>query len=111
MITNFYNLTIASGASLSNIISIRRTETVIGVEIPSDWTSAPLSFLASVSTTPKTVVKDGTEYTASGTGSFNSIDPITLLGAKSLQVRSGTSVTPVNQIGPKTIVVITGEFD
>ena len=111
-ITNAYNLTIASGASLSNSVQIKRQEVVVALMFPTLWTAAPVTLQASFDTTLRNVYKDGSEFTRSGAGAsqYNVLDPALLIGANWIAVRSGNLGAAVAQADVRTLVLITAEL-
>ena len=83
--------------------------TVVGILMPAAWTAASLTFLAgAVSGSLASVYdKDGNEYTVTADASqYIIIPPADLVGAKYLQVRSGTSGTPVAQTADRTLTLV-----
>lgn len=113
-IKNIKTVTIANGESLSDAVSLGNKETIVAVELPSTYDQSPLTFLATGQndlTLLKSVYVDGVEYTVSGIqNTFQALNPANILGSRLLQLRSGTSATPVNQSGARTIVLITAEL-
>jgi hypothetical protein len=103
-------VTIANGQSVSGSIDLER-ETLAGVLIPAAWTAAGISFLASPDGVTFGPVKDenGSEISLSAlsAGDFVSLPPTKLFGARFLQVRSGTSGTPVAQGADRVLTLIT----
>jgi hypothetical protein len=81
-----------------------------GIEMPAAWTAAALTFKASDDGVDFYDVYDdaGTELSVTVAASrfvlFTS--PVKLLAARYLQVRSGTTGTPVNQGAERTIKLI-----
>lgn len=105
------NAVIASGASLSGTIDLdagRRT--LVGIQMPSAWTAASLTF--AVSHDGETFVPlwfNGAEYTLTQVAASrgHSLEPTALAGWPFVRIRSGTSGTPVNQGAERTIKALT----
>lgn len=105
---------IASGTALSPEIDIGN-KSLVGLLIPTNWTTAGLSFQVS----PDAGVTFGEVTTVAGTpyaiGSvtggtlayYVAIDPTTLVGAMAFKVRSGTQAAPVNQAATVTLQLVT----
>lgn len=90
---------IAAGASLSNAVTV--SGTVVGIELPSTWVPALLSFAASPDggATYNAVFSAGVEVTVPNTApNYNVVDPNTVPSGVPIKVRSGTVGAPVNQI-------------
>jgi hypothetical protein len=101
-------VTIANGASLSNEVDLE-TKTLIAIDMPSSWTTANLTLQASVDNSTWDNVFDslGTEVTILAAASrFILLNPADFVSVRYLKVRSGTSGTPVNQGGARTITLI-----
>jgi len=106
---------IASGEALSGVVSTRgeydppATFQVIGLQFPSSWTAADVSF--SVSADGSTFVPlfwNGNEYVVGAAASTGvSLEPSALAGWPFVKVRSGTSGSPVNQAAERTVLVVT----
>ena len=100
---------IANGASLSSEVDLNGL-VCIGIEMPADWTAAALTFQGSnTSGALLNVYSDGgTEYSKTVAASraiyLETVNP--LLPWRYIAVRSGTSGTPVNQGGARTIKLI-----
>lgn len=103
---------IASGESLSNAINISENETVLGIQVPSTWTSAGITFEASYDRSNfYPYAFDNAEYTITvAANQHYEISIGKLLTARAIKVRSGTSVSPVNQTASRTIYVLTVEL-
>lgn len=111
-----YTVTIADTASLSGAVDVRQC-VVVGLALPSTWTSADITFANSVTaaggdavgTYNPVLIPAGTEYTLEGSGltsKFYSIPPADLAGLSFVKVRSGTSASPVAQSGAQSIVLV-----
>jgi hypothetical protein len=101
-------VTIANGASLSNEVDLE-TKTLIAIDMPASWTAANLTLQASVDNSTWDNVFDslGTEVTITAAASrFILLNPADFVSVRYLKVRSGTSGTPVNQGGARTITLI-----
>jgi hypothetical protein len=105
---------IAAGQSLSAEVDIG-TKSLVGLLIPTNWTTAGLSFQVSPdggATWGELTVVGGTPYAiGSVTGGtlayYVAIDPTTLVGAMALKVRSGTQAAPVAQTNTVNLQLIT----
>jgi hypothetical protein len=106
-------VTIPSGTALSNAADLRFTD-LVGVNMPSGWDDAALTFAVS---------EDGTTYRslADSTGEYTVLAPaanqhvilsaLDMIGIRFIQVRSGASATPVNQTADRVIELVTRELD
>jgi hypothetical protein len=97
--------TIASGAALSDGHKMYGGD-LVGIQMPSAWTTANLTLQASVDGSTYQNVEDdgGTEVTITAQASvFIGLDPKLLEGATHLKIRSGTSGTAVNQAAERVI--------
>ena len=101
-------VTIANGASLSDAADIE-AKTLIAIDMPASWTTANLTLQASIDNSTWDNVFDslGTEVTISAAASrFILLNPADFVSVRYLKVRSGTSGTPVNQGGARTITLV-----
>ena len=101
-------VTIANGASLSNAADIE-AKTLIAIDMPSSWTTANLTLQASIDNSTWDNVFDslGTEVTITAAASrFILLNPADYVSVRYLKIRSGTSGTPVNQGGARTITLV-----
>jgi hypothetical protein len=106
--------TITSGQSLSAEVDIG-TKSLVGLLIPTNWTTAGLSFQVSPdggTTWGELTTVAGTPYAiGSLTGGtlayFVAVDPTTLRGALALKIRSGTQAAPVAQSNTVNLQLIT----
>jgi len=104
--------TIANGAALSGAVDLKGRQ-IIGLITPAGWTSAAVTF--SVSYDGSTYVdlfdKDGevslTDSTVIGADRMVALDPVRLLGARYVKVRSGTAASPTNQGAERVFSVLT----
>lgn len=104
---------IAAGQSLSAEIDIG-SKSLVGLQVPSNWTTAGLSFQVSVdggTTWNELTTAAGTPFAigslTGGTARYAAIDPATLRGAQALKIRSGTKAVPVNQANLVTLQFVT----
>lgn len=109
--------TIASGASVSGTIDLGSTR-LFAIQMPSGWTAAGLTFLAATvaadapncnGATFSSIYDDtGTEVAATVAASQYIVMsvPGKWLGVRCLQIRSGTSGTPVNQAASRTLSIV-----
>lgn len=100
---------IASGESLSapNALGTFR---LVGLIMPASWTSANLTFQISVDRENFSNFYDdlGTEVTVTAAASrYIALDPALFAGCLAIKIRSGTSGSPVNQGGDRTISLVT----
>jgi hypothetical protein len=100
---------IAEGQSLSGTVFGHRLA-LIGVEMPSEWTAAPLSFqLAPTESGPWRDLWDwaGNEFVlVVDANRFVPFDPRAALMVEWLRVRSGSSALPVAQAADREIVLV-----
>lgn len=101
--------TIASGQSLSGTITL--TGEVTAILMPAAWTSAVLSFQASIDGTNffNMFTEGGSELTViAGASQFVTLSNTNgFRGVRSIRIRSGTSAAPVNQGAARTMTVRT----
>lgn len=115
----YQDVTILSGASLSEEVDVRHFQ-IVAIQMPTSWTTAALTFQArpgAADVTPKAnetlqnVYDDaGTEVSVAAaddryialTGA--KLDALTSVGA--LKIRSGTAGSPVNQDADRTLVLV-----
>src|SRR5579862_8527110 len=105
---------IASGQSSSAEVDIGG-KSLVGIQIPANWTTAGLSFQASIdggTTWGEVTTVAGTPYAVGSlTGGtltyFVAIDPTTLRGAQAIRIRSGTQASPVNQANAVSLTLVT----
>lgn len=100
---------IANGTSLSSAIDLGAA-TLFGVQMPSSWTTANLTFQASTDGVTYANLYDstGTEVAVTaGASQFIVLStPAQWIGIRYLKVRSGTSGTAVNQVADRTIQIV-----
>ena len=100
--------TIANGASLSDSQQIDEAM-LVGLKLPGTWTTANLTLQAAgedaESTFCNVYEQDGTEVEINAAASrYVALEPVKFAGMKHIKIRSGTSGTPVNQGGARSIV-------
>lgn len=102
--------TIANGASLSDAVDLN-TGALFGIVMPSDWTAASLTFQVTFDGTTFVNLYDtaGNEitWTAAVSQYLQDAAPAKWFGVRAVKVRSGTSGTPVNQGGARSLTLIT----
>ena len=113
-VTNLKLVTIESGQSVSNVITLSEYETIVSLEVPSTFTTAPLTFRVTSQLNSANVAdlyKDNIEFSVSGLASRKIVlDPLNFLGARRIQIRSGTSSSAVNQTGTRELILTTVEM-
>jgi hypothetical protein len=109
--------TIANAASLSAEVDLGLGRSLVGIIVPSTWTTAVLSFAASPTsggTFYPLYNAAGSEVVtgsiAGGTAVWVALDPADFAGVRYLKVRSGTNAAPVNQAGADTLTLITRQL-
>lgn len=110
------NVTIASGASLSDSINFNgRSDSLAGLRLfgivmPAAWTAANLTFQASYDNGATWVDwvdnKGNAHYITPVAGTGTPIDPTVFAAVPMLRFRSGTAAVPVNQAADRTITLI-----
>ncbi len=104
-----YNVKIAAGQSVSGGQDLQR-QTLVGIYVPSGWTSASLTLQASPDGTNWSDIKTfaGDEYEiVAGTGAcYVPLVQIELQGVAWIRVRSGTAAVPVNQVAERDITLV-----
>lgn len=104
----WFDVTIASGQSLSSSVGIGKACTPVALRMPDEWTAANITFLASPnSSTPVSLYDGGTEVqVTAAAGRYITLDAAVFFSVRVLQLRSGTAGTPVNQAASRTIRVV-----
>lgn len=104
------SVTIADGASLSNAFDLTPTNRLVGVELPSGWTTQSITFQVSLDGTTYVSAydADGNEIVipsavASRFYGLSAAQQVALYGARYVKVRSGTTASPQNQAGGDVI--------
>lgn len=109
---DYVTVQIAAGQSLSGEVDIG-SKSLVGIVFPSNWTTASLSFQASIDSSAFGELLDQTATAISvssvtgGALTVIAIDPAKLRGITALKVRSGTSGVAVNQVNLVTLTLIT----
>lgn len=103
--------TILSGASLSDAITVDG-ECVLGIELPSAWTSASITFLVDLGSGTLCSLHDYTgEFTVAtpptAAVSMVRLPPDLFYGVTRIQIRSGTRASAVNQGADRSLKVWT----
>ena len=108
-----FDVAIASGASQSGAVALGAA-IPIGIEMPSVWTAADLTLLASIDDVNfSPVYNDGGEeltITVGGAARYIALDQSYFVGFASIKLRSGTFDAPVNQGGARTLKLVTKAF-
>lgn len=113
---DYLTATIASGAALSGAVGLG-DKSLVGIQMPSSWTTADLTFQASPDggvTWDELNVTDFTSADAVAAVQVHSpaasqriaFDPKYFRGVNNIKVRSGTSASPVNQSGGAVLTLI-----
>lgn len=106
IIANGASVTATGGDANTGIIDLTK-KSLVGIQIPSGWTTANITFLGSTDggATFNDLYDDaGTERSVGATASRTiTLDPTKFMGCTHLKIRSGTSGTPVNQGASRTI--------
>ncbi len=104
------DLVIPSGAALSNEVPLMG-KVIIGLQMPAAWDAANLTFLSgAVAGALGNVYDESAELTVqTAAGRFHALSADKWGGFRRIQLRSGTSATPVNQTAARTITVIVRE--
>lgn len=100
---------ITSGESQSGVVDLE-AYVLCGIHMPSAWTTADITFLAGYENEDggtdylPVYDADGNELTVDAAASRHIvIAPAAFAGARWIKLRSGTSGTPVNQAGTRTL--------
>ena len=108
-VANFsVSVTIANGASLCTLPAIVNNASLVGIQMPGSWTTANLTFQGSGDgvTYQNAFDNNGVEVQVVAASSVYIPIPPTLLPAiYALNVRSGTSGSPVTQGAARTLVL------
>ncbi len=107
-------VTILSGQAQPSAGTPLGKGTLIGILIPSGWTTANLTFQNSIDDSALSDVYDGsgTELTVTvgGASRYIALDPTYFVGLSNIKIRSGTTGTPVNQGADRVLTLITKEY-
>lgn len=100
-------VTIASGQSLSGGVDIMGRK-LVAILMPSAWTTASMTFQASVDGTNYFDVYDGSSERALVVAAnyYSMLNIGDWIGIRYLRVRSGTSGAPVNQGGSRVVTLV-----
>lgn len=106
---------IASGQSLSGVVPLAISgETLIGIQMPSAWTTADLTFQGAYdddATFVDLYNVAGVEVNVKAAASrYIPVDPADFRGVLFLKIRSGTSASPVNQAADRELILITARL-
>jgi hypothetical protein len=112
MPTYIENATISSGAATSSALNMKN-KVLMALKTPSTWTTADITFQVSIDGTNYNDLydSDGEEVTftvVAGKQQYSK-DPIAYIPFNYLVIRSGTTATPVNQAGDRTITAVFDE--
>jgi hypothetical protein len=99
----------ASGGSISTTVRLG-DKNICGFIVPAGWTAAPLSILASLDGGTTFFeyydTKANTSSFTVGAGQYVAVDPTMFRGVNSVQLRSGTAATPVNQAAALSVGIV-----
>lgn len=116
IITGTQPVVISSGQSLSASVKLDPGQTIVGIALPSGWTTANLTFQTCLDISVASPVwrnvytPAGVEYAVGADVDRHVVIPPTdLMGITHLKVRSGTAAAGVNQIADRTIVLLLRE--
>lgn len=103
--------TIAAGTSLSGVI-VLSSAFPVALNVPTGWTAANITFRGSIdggTTYANARTSGGSEITinVSTAGDIYTLNPIDFAAFTHLQIRSGTTVTPVGQVSAASLVLST----
>ena len=107
------NFTIAASGTLSNTLWQDGLH-LVGIQVPSGWTAAGLTFLGSADGVTYQSVFDNNNtevVVAAAAGHYHAIPPTLLSRVLGLQVRSGTSATPVTQTNAVTLQLVFARYN
>lgn len=105
---------IAAAGNLSPEVDIGNYGSVVGIQVPANWTTAGISFQCSVdggTTWGEVTDITGTAIAVTSlTGGtlvyFVALDPARLKGMRAIKVRSGTQAAPVAQTNQVTLQLV-----
>lgn len=105
---------ISAGGSLSAAVDLGGLR-LAGIEMPGSWTAAGLTFQAAGSAQASLAdlySESGTEVSVpAAAGRFIRLEGVVFAGLRWLKVRSGTSITPVNQSAERTLKLVLVELE
>jgi hypothetical protein len=104
----WFDMTIAGGESLTQSMAVGKACVPVAIKMPASWTTANLTFrAASGSETPGDLYDGATEVNVTAAASrYIVLEGAVFFTVRTLQIRSGTSGTPVNQGAARTLRVI-----
>ena len=103
------NVTITSGTSVSTTLDLK-SRPIVGVALPSSWTTADITFQVSFDGTTWHDVYSiwGDELIVPAAASrYITFSTYESLGARYIRVRSGTAASAVNQAADRTLRILT----
>ena len=101
-------ISIPASGTISDSINLI-AQTLLAIEMPSEWTAADLTFRASVDGLVFDNMYDqfGNEFVVKAAANrFIVVSPADWVGVRYLSIRSGTSATPVAQTGSRALILI-----
>lgn len=104
----FFDTTIPNAGSLSDPVAIGRACTPVAVIMPDTWTTASLTFRASVGgVTPVDLFDGGSPVEVAAAASrYIVLEANIFFTTRVVQIRSGTAAAPVNQGAARVIRVV-----
>ena len=105
-----FTATIAINASLSDLIAVPRGMEIVGIQMPSAWTAAGLTFTAAQEasgTFAPVYDASGNEVSfAASTSRVIAVNPLADgIPFGFLKIQSGTTATPVTQTAARSLIV------
>ncbi len=105
---------IAAAQSLSPEVDLGGYGSLVGIQVPANWTTAGITFQCSIDggvTWGEVTDITGTAITVTsltgGTLVYNvALDPAKFRGVRAIKVRSGTQAAPVNQTNQVTLQLV-----
>jgi hypothetical protein len=110
---NLIPATIQSGQSLSAEADIG-AQTLVGIMVPSTWTTAPMSFQVSIDDVAFVEFQSFEQSLPAASvagGTYLAVDPQVWRGINIIKVRSGTLASPVNQTSTVTLELVVKSVD
>jgi len=104
----YTTVTIANGTSLSPAVDLDKYS-LIGINMPSGWTTANLSFQVAHDNSTFNPLNDKTgeiDLASAAASVYIALDPTVFVGLRFIKLRSGTNATPVNQGADRVITLI-----
>jgi hypothetical protein len=105
-------VTIGAGSALSG--TQQSGLHLVGIQVPSGWTTAGITFNGSADNLTFQPVYDNNDaevVVQAQAGCYHAIPPTTLPKVPYIQVRSGTSGTPVNQVSAVSIQLVFARYN